>query len=223
MSARRGAQRGRADGVLSDVPAVDLGEDQDEAIRRGLNKDLDGGFTHLVEVHKKTLATVAGRVAERPQDADDLAAEAFLRAWRALRSYDADRIAALSFRPWLVTIVLNVARNARRDASRRPRVSPLAPANEPTSSARGVDALAVARSERDELVWRLGALAERERIAVVLRHVADLSIPEVAEALGCPEGTARSHVARGLAKLRAAYESDVQTPSRRRATKEGTT
>jgi len=42
----------------------------------------------------------------------------------------------------------------------------------------------------------------RERTAVVLRHVTDLPLTEVAEVLGCPVGTAKSHVSRGLARLR---------------------
>ena len=55
--------------------------------------------------------------------------------------------------------------------------------------------------------FRLGALlaelSDAQRTAVVLRHVVGLSYAEVAVAMGCPEGTAKSHVSRGLQRLRA--------------------
>lgn len=195
-----------------------MDEDLDDAIRADLRVDLDVGFARLVSTHKRTVVTVAGRVSDRPEDADDLAAEAFLRAWRALRGYDKERIEALRIRPWLVTIVLNLARNARRDASRRPRESPLENAKEPVSSSRDGADVASATSDRAELVELLRALPDRERTAVVLRHVAGLPVPEIAEVLGCPEGTARSHVARGLSKLRAEYVSVDPAPKNRLAT-----
>lgn len=53
-----------------------------------------------------------------------------------------------------------------------------------------------------ELLAALKALPERMRAAVVLRHVADLSVEDAAEALGCSPGTVKSQTARGLAKLR---------------------
>jgi RNA polymerase sigma factor (sigma-70 family) len=53
-----------------------------------------------------------------------------------------------------------------------------------------------------ELLAALKALPERMRAAVVLRHVADLSVEDAADALGCSPGTVKSQTARGLAKLR---------------------
>jgi len=209
-------QQRRVAGVPLEVAVLNYDEDLDEAIRADLRDDLDAGFARLVATHQRTVVTIAGRVSDRPQDADDLAAEAFLRAWRALRGYDRERIEILRFRPWLVTIVLNLARNARRDASRRPRESALDNAKEPVSSSRDGAEVASASSDRAELVEHLRALPERERTAVVLRHVAGLPVPEIAEALGCPEGTARSHVARGLAKLRSAYDSPGPASSARK-------
>jgi RNA polymerase sigma-70 factor (ECF subfamily) len=64
-----------------------------------------------------------------------------------------------------------------------------------------------ARAERQEkqaeLARRLLRLPESQRVAVVLRHVSDLSLAEIAQVLGCPEGTVKSHISRGLARLRA--------------------
>jgi RNA polymerase sigma-70 factor, ECF subfamily len=62
---------------------------------------------------------VALRLTRGPADAEDLSAEAFLRAYRALQSYDAARLRELRIRPWLLTILHDTARNAARDAARR--------------------------------------------------------------------------------------------------------
>lgn len=214
------AQRRPRGGVLPRVVVADVSDEVDEALRRGLEQCLDAGFASVVAAHQNTVISVAARMTGRREDAEDLAAEAFLRAWRALRGYDTDRIAALRIRPWLVTIVLNLARNSYRDASRRPRETVLSPKNEQPAKVRDVAELVSARSARDELAARLAALPERERAAVVLRHVVELPIAEIAEILACPEGTARSHVARGLERLRAGY-GDAALPRRSRANAKG--
>jgi RNA polymerase sigma-70 factor (ECF subfamily) len=63
-------------------------------------------------------------------------------------------------------------------------------------------------ADRHDLVAALAGLPEVQRVAVVLRHVADVPTAEVATVLGCPEATARSHVARGLARLRVALTEE---------------
>ena len=178
----------------------------DEAeICRRLAQDLDAGFVDLVESYGKLLLTVAARAGTTPSDAEDLAAEALLRAYRALSGYGPDRIRELRLRPWLVTIVLNVSRNARREAARRPRTDVLGRLDERVSSHRDAGESAELGDEVADLARRLGELPARQRTAVVLRHVVGLPLAEIALVLECPEGTARSHVARGLAALRVAY------------------
>lgn len=197
-----GLQRNRRGGVLSGVTSsVPTG---DAEICRRLADDLDAGFVDLVGAYGRLVFTVAAR-ATPAADAEDLAAESFLRAYRALRGYGASRIRQLRLRPWLVTIVLNSARNARRDAARRPRTDPFGPGEEPLSSQRDAADLAAAADAAGKLGRRLAGLPAKQRTAVVLRHVVGLGLAEIAVILGCPEGTARSHVARGLAALRAAY------------------
>jgi len=203
---RGGLQRQDARGVLEGVRATAATSD-DELCRR-LADDLDAGFAELVASYASLVCTVAARATFGNEDAEDLAAEAFLRAYRALRGYDAARIRELRLRPWLVTIALNAARNARRAAIRRPRTDSLAVTGEPVATGRDVAELAEAADAAGELLARLAALPAKQRLAVVLRHVADLPVPEIAAVMACPEGTARSHVARGLAALRAAYGAD---------------
>ncbi|MFC9925295.1 SigE family RNA polymerase sigma factor [Streptomyces sp. NPDC127190] len=62
--------------------------------------------------------------------------------------------------------------------------------------------LSAAVAERSRLEAALAQLTPRQRAAVVLRYYQDLPDRQVAEALGCPVGTARSHAARGVARLR---------------------
>jgi RNA polymerase sigma factor (sigma-70 family) len=175
----------------------------DETLRAALAADLDAGFEALVRAHADVIHAVARRSTETRADAEDLAAEAFLRAYRALRGYDAERVAGLALRPWLLTILLNTARNDRRAAARRPRTDGVGELPDRPTSGPGV----AERAENGELSGHLAVLLADlpadQRTAVVLRHVVDLPVAEVAAVLGCAEGTVRSHTSRGLAALRA--------------------
>lgn len=179
---------------------------QGERLLHALVADLDSGFADLVRAHERVVYSVALRLSNRPADAEDLAAEAFLRAYRALRDYDAERIASLRLRPWLLTVLRNVARNAARDAARRPDPPPVFEPAEQLACGPSVEQSVEEQVEQDDIGRRLGAvlaqLPEAQRVAVVLRHVVGLPTSEVAEVLGCPDGTAKSHISRGLHRLR---------------------
>lgn len=195
---RRAVQRPGQNGVLPVV--VDSCED----LCGALVADLDAGFEEVFRSYEAIVYTVARRFVSGSAEAEDLAADAFLRAYRALRGYDQDRIRELRLRPWLLTILRNAARNRVRDASRRP--------GPPQVTAGPVEMADTGpsiehRFEQQEASLELEALLlhlpEIQRTALVLRHVVGLSIAEVAEVLGCPDGTAKSHVSRGLHHLRA--------------------
>lgn len=182
-------------------------------MRQLLAADLDEGFVALVRGYGSLVRTVAARAcAASPAEAEDLAADALLGAYRALRTYAPERIAGLRLRPWLVTIVLNASRNRRRAAARRPATSPLAAGAEPYSTIGLTDDWDDRRDGSDRLQELLRDLPSAQRTAVVLRHVACLSIPEIAEVLRCPEGTAKSHVSRGLQRLRRLHAGREETP-----------
>lgn len=182
-------------GVLPDVT---------DDLRPLLVDDLDAGFAALVRRHQQLLLAVARRTTGDRTDAEDLAAEALLRAYRALRGWDAERIAALEVRGWLLTVLLNVRRNDLRTAARRPRADRGPGDGEPPDVPTRGPSVEDQALPDPHLAAALASLSPVQRTAVVLRHVADLPVGEVATALGCAEGTARSHVSRGLARLRAA-------------------
>jgi RNA polymerase sigma factor (sigma-70 family) len=193
-------------GVLVDMP-------DEEQLLAALAVDLDTGFADLVRVHQRLVYSVARRLTRRAEDAEDLAADALLRAYRALTGYDPARIRALRLRPWLLTVLRNTARNAARDASRRPQPPPEFEPTDEAATGPSVEELVVAGHTRREWNELLARLPDRQRIAVVLRHVEGLPISEVAEVLGCPEGTAKSHVSRGMTKLRALLADGHELPT----------
>jgi RNA polymerase sigma factor (sigma-70 family) len=178
-------------------------DETEERLRLGLIVDLDAGFGEVVRAHERVVHSVALRLSPTSADAEDVAAETFLRAYRALRGYDAARLRALRIRPWLLTILRNTARNSARDAGRRPGPPPDGEPVEPAGAGPSVEQQVEQGQTQREWGRLLGLLPEAQRAAVVLRHVEGVPTSEIAEILGCPEGTAKSHVSRGLRRLRA--------------------
>jgi RNA polymerase sigma factor (sigma-70 family) len=172
-----------------------------------LARDLDAAFETLVRAHVDRCYAIALRTLGDPHDAEEVAQDALVRAYRALGGYEPARIRDLRLRPWLATIVVNLCRNrVRRHALPTTPMDPLIEAGREPAAGRGSDpaGLAVAGADRDRLAALLAGLPDRYRIPVILRHVDDLSYAELAEVLGRPEGTVKAQVSRGLAMLRAA-------------------
>jgi RNA polymerase sigma-70 factor (ECF subfamily) len=172
-----------------------------------LATDVHGAFAEFVAEYQDDVFSALLRMTNSRPDAEDLAQEAFVRAFRALEGYDRARIRGLTLRSWLMTIAMNTGRNHFRDAGRRPRTAPFTASTE-ASSAEQVTGLDVA-----EWSARLAALGEGTRAAIVMRHVVGLTTAETADALGVPEGTVKARVARGLDQLR----QQLTTQSKRAA------
>ena len=173
-------------------------------LTRLLASDLDGGFTELVRIHAGVVRAFLLRVTGSVTEAEDLGQETFLRAYTALREYSPERRGALRPRAWLIAIALNAWRNHVRAGVRRPVTTAWtedAWANW-VERAAGPEERAVTADERTRLVAALASLPERYRTAVVLRHVIGMSHTEIAEVQGCPVGTVKAQVSRGLAALR---------------------
>lgn len=171
------------------------------ALARRLAGDLDRHFPDLVTEMQGAVYNGARRWLWQRQDAEDVTQDVFVRAYQALQGYPPAQIAELRLRPWLFTITLNLCRNHARTRSRRPRQTPLEKSPD-IAGAAAVERDAVAAVSIDEWRDRLGQLPGRQRDGIVLRHVVGLTYNEIGEVLGCPSGTAKSDVARGLARLR---------------------
>ena len=159
---------------------------------------VDRFFERLVRDHQDRIFALGLALTGNRHDAEEVAQDTFLRAYRALCTYPDGRVRDLKTKPWLHRIAVNVVRNRVRGI--RPKLVELN-GSEPDSRT-GPEEDAVRRAEIDELATRVAALPARYREAVVLRHVQDLSYAEVSEALGQPVGTVKANVHRGLKMLR---------------------
>jgi RNA polymerase sigma factor (sigma-70 family) len=186
----------------------------DLTLAAALARDLDSAFEPLVRAHADRCYAIALRVLGDPHDAEEVAQDALVRAYRAMAGYEPTRIRELRLRPWLATIVVNLCRNrvTRRRAPAMPLDDMVAGGREPAAPGHeGPAAVAEQAASREQLAGLLAALPERYRVPVVLRHVDDLSYAELAEVLGRPEGTLKAQVHRGLAMLReAAIEAGLE-------------
>jgi RNA polymerase sigma factor (sigma-70 family) len=155
-------------------------------------------FERMVREHQHRVFAAGFALTGNRHDAEEVAQDTFLRAYRALSTYPPERIRELKQKPWLHRIALNVVRNRARGA--KPRSAELN-GSEPDLSP-GPEFRALQRAEMADLAGRLAELPVRYREAVVLRHVHELTYEEVAEALDQPVGTVKSNVHRGLKLLR---------------------
>ena len=173
----------------------------DDDILMGMVEDLDTGFIDLVRVHQPGIYSGAYRLLRDRHDAEDVAQDTFARAYRALEGYSPARIRNLRLRGWLWTIALNLCRT--RGARSSPASSPVLDDDAATVDDEPFDA--------DHWNALLAGLSDDQRTAVVLRHVADLPIADIADITGRPEGTVKADVSRGLARLRATLETEDTT------------
>jgi len=155
-----------------------------------------------VTMHQAAAFRVAYLLLASAADAEDAAQEGFVKAYLALGRFRAGE----PFRPWLLQVVGNEARNRRRARWRREGVvarafeailGPGAPA------AASSETLVLAGETRAEVRAALLRLGEEERLVVTCRYLLDLSEAETAAALGIPVGTVKSRLHRGLRRLRA--------------------
>jgi RNA polymerase sigma-70 factor (ECF subfamily) len=155
-------------------------------------------FERMVGEHQHRVFALSLALTGNRHDAEEVAQDTFLRAFRALCTYSPDRIQELKQKAWLHRIALNVVRNRVRGV--KPRLVELN-GSEPDHSL-GPEAGAMLKADIDALAVRVAALPARYRDAVVLRYVQELSYEEAADALGQPVGTVKSNVHRGLKLLR---------------------
>jgi RNA polymerase sigma-70 factor, ECF subfamily len=177
-----------------------------DELNERLAHDLEGSFEDFVRRHQDLVFGVALRVVRDGARAEDVAQEAFVRAYRALKGYPQQRVRELRPRPWLARIALNLARNEVRRA--RPHEDLDAHAERAATADDGPLRLAERRDENAMWGRLLAQLPSRYSLAVALRHVDGLSYDELSQTLDRPLGSVKSDVHRGVALLRAAYDAE---------------
>jgi RNA polymerase sigma factor (sigma-70 family) len=156
-------------------------------------------YRELVERNQTIAFRVAWAITGSAADAEEAAQDGFVKAFRAL---DRFREGA-PFRPWLLRIVSNEARNRRGAAARRDRLALRVAEERRTDDAVPSPEAALLDSERrEQLLTALDRLSERDRLAIGCRYLLGMNEAEMAAVMGCRRGTVKSRLARALDRLR---------------------
>ncbi|MDD3653227.1 MAG: sigma-70 family RNA polymerase sigma factor [Desulfotomaculaceae bacterium] len=174
-------------------------------VKRAKEKDLSA-FEELVRIHQNRVYTLGLHLSGNREDAQDLAQEAFIRAYRALDSFrnEAD------FSTWLHRITVNVWLNLRRK-----KVKQQMSLDEPYRSEDGSEIQHEVASENDDPLWvleqkelrdlvkvALMRLSDEHRMVLVLREIEGYSYDEISRVLGCTLGTVKSRLSRAREIMR---------------------
>lgn len=185
------------------VVAAAGGEAEDEALCRAFLAGDQGAFGRLVERHRGLVLSLVRRYVERPEDAADLAQQAFLRALEASRRLlERWRGGALPFRAWVARIALNLGRRHLRQRLRWRRVELVAVEESTAHGESAQEAL-----ERAEQARRVRAavltLPRRQREVLALRVDGGMAFKDIALTLGMTENNAKVHFHHAVKRLRA--------------------
>ena len=155
-------------------------------------------FAVIVERHRRAVYQVCYRFVNNHEDASDLAQDAFVRAWRGLKSFKGQ--SALS--TWLYRIAVNVCLN--QAGVKTPRTEPLEGSEHNHADARIEGAQhAMIRVERAVLVRRaIASLPKKQRATLILRAYHDMSHQQIADALGSSVGAVKANFFHALANLK---------------------
>jgi RNA polymerase sigma factor (sigma-70 family) len=176
--------------------------DEFDLIQRAKRGDTHA-YEELVYAYQGIAFRTAYVIARNGADAEEAAQDGFVKAWRALGRFRE----GAPFRPWLLQIVANEARNRRRSAGRRAHLA-LRAATERSSgdAAPSPEAAFLSAEQREALVSAVNELPDDQGEVISLRYFLGLSEQEVAEALGLPVGTVKSRTSRALERLRESYD-----------------
>ena len=179
----------------SDGAMEDSAPDEEALVRRAQAGD-QAAFRALVARHRDRAYALALRLTGSGADAEEVAQDAFVRAWRALPAFRGEA----KFGTWLHRIVARLALDRRVQlVTRSKREAPESDAPEAAAPESSGD-----ENER-VLALLLAELPERARAAVVLYYYEDRSVSEVARILGVPEGTVKTLLSRARVSLREAW------------------
>ncbi|GAC1490123.1 MAG: sigma-70 family RNA polymerase sigma factor [Candidatus Limnocylindrales bacterium] len=178
--------------------------DESRAVERARGGD-HAAYGELVTRYQALAGRTAYVITGSAADADDVVQEAFVKAYYALGRFHA----GAPFRPWLLRIVANEARNRRVAAGRRPTVELDAAFDRASDeTALSPEAAALAADLHNGLAAAISQLREEDRLVLAYRYFLDLSEFEMAEALGIARGTVKSRLSRALGRLRTEYARD---------------
>jgi RNA polymerase sigma factor (sigma-70 family) len=175
-----------------------LDEEEAQLVERARGGDVRA-YESLVRRYQALAYRTACLITGSAADAEDATQEGLVKAWYALDRFRSDA----PFRPWLLAIVANEARNRRRSGRRQDDLTMrVAEARPSGDAAPSPEAAALADERRRTLLRAVAAMSERDRLVIAARFFLELSERETAEVLGCRPGTVKSRMSRALARLR---------------------
>lgn len=163
----------------------------------------DEAWEDLMRLHQEGVFRLAYLLLGDADEADDVAQEAFLRAYRALDRFDLER----PLRPWLLSIAANLARNQRRSVGRYVAALQRFFHAEPPEGA-SIEERSAQRLEAVSLWQAVQRLNPSDQQIVYLRYFLEMSVEETAESIGVAEGTVKSRLHRALERLRTVIERE---------------
>jgi RNA polymerase sigma-70 factor, ECF subfamily len=172
----------------------------DLGLVRRVQRGERGAYDLLVLKYQHKVVKLVMRYLRDPADAEDVAQEAFIKAYRALPQFRGDS----AFYTWLYRIAINTAKNALAARDRNPVSYELDMQSNDDSSdvvnrlrdPETPEGLALTEEIRDTVNQAIEALPEDLRTAIVLRELEGLSYEEIAASMDCPVGTVRSRIFR---------------------------
>ena len=174
--------------------------DEPELIQRARQGD-GAAWEELVHAHQEGAFRFAYLFLGDAGQAEDVAQEAFIRAFRSLDRFDSSRL----FRPWLLSITANLAKNQRRSIHRYlAAISRMG--RETPGSETGLESGIENRLDSQALWEAVRRLDPNDQQIIYLRYFLDLPVAETAETLGVAEGTVKSRLHRALSRLRQVIE-----------------
>ena len=183
-------------------------------IRRVQHGDTEA-FSVLVAAYEKNVFNVALQMTGNREDAQDMAQEAFLKAYNSLPSFRGDS----KFSSWLYRIVSNVCLDFKRRQSRRPSSSLTVEDDEGETlqldiadESQSPEALLERKLTREAVRRGLASLPDEQRQILLLREIQGLSYEEIAEAMDLEPGTVKSRIFRARKKLCAFLLQDGNIP-----------
>jgi RNA polymerase sigma-70 factor (ECF subfamily) len=172
--------------------------DEEDLVRRAQRGEVDA-YEEIVKTYQGIATRTAYLITGQEADAEDAAQAAFVKAYYALGRFDPTR----PFRPWLLKIVANEARNRRRAAGRRAGLELRLAEDRPGDAAPSPEGAVLAGEPRAALVAALNELREEDRLVIAYRYFLELTEAEMAATLGVARGTVKSRLSRALKRLRA--------------------
>lgn len=175
-------------------------------------------FDLLVLKYQRKIMRLLSRMVRDPSEVEDVAQEAFIKAYRALPQFRGES----AFYTWLYRIAINTARNWQVANARRPS-TPNAIETEDGETFSQIDNLTdistpesmmASRQIVDTVNSAINTLPEDLRTAIVLREIEGMSYEDIAQTMGCPIGTVRSRIYRAreaiAAQLRPVLGTDIE-------------